>query len=118
MSDSRDPDTRDLVHIFADHAANLRYDDLSPSARDAAKQSILDTLGVILAASGMEPAVQAVIEIVRETGGTGAERTVLNASGYVTARRAATVSSKVTGKVVEVDGGAEHPAFTIPVQPL
>jgi HlyD family secretion protein len=32
----------------------------------------------------------------------GEERTLLNASGYVTARRAATVSSKVTGKVVEV----------------
>jgi RND family efflux transporter MFP subunit len=30
------------------------------------------------------------------------ERTVLNASGYVTARRASTVSSKVTGKVTEV----------------
>jgi RND family efflux transporter MFP subunit len=35
------------------------------------------------------------------TPGTG-ERTVLNASGYVTARRQATVSSKITGKVVEV----------------
>jgi RND family efflux transporter MFP subunit len=35
------------------------------------------------------------------TGGS-AERTVLNASGYVTARRTATVSSKVTGKVIEV----------------
>ncbi len=33
---------------------------------------------------------------------SGGDRTVLNASGYVTARRAATVSSKVTGKVVEV----------------
>jgi len=32
----------------------------------------------------------------------GGDRTVLNASGYVTARRAATVSSKVTGKVTEV----------------
>ncbi len=32
----------------------------------------------------------------------GAGKTLLNASGYVTARRAATVSSKVTGKVVEV----------------
>jgi len=32
----------------------------------------------------------------------GSTRTVLNASGYVTARRAATVSSKITGKVVEV----------------
>jgi RND family efflux transporter MFP subunit len=34
--------------------------------------------------------------------GTGSERTVLNASGYVTARLEATVSSKVTGKVTEV----------------
>jgi len=33
----------------------------------------------------------------------GAERTVLNASGYVTARRQATVSAKVTGKVIEVN---------------
>jgi HlyD family secretion protein len=33
---------------------------------------------------------------------SGAPATLLNASGYVTARRAATVSSKVTGKVVEV----------------
>ncbi|MGA2543298.1 MAG: efflux RND transporter periplasmic adaptor subunit [Verrucomicrobiota bacterium] len=36
-------------------------------------------------------------------GGGSAERTVLNASGYVTARRQATVSAKVTGKVIEVD---------------
>lgn len=34
--------------------------------------------------------------------GPGVDRTVLNASGYVTARREATVSSKVTGKVTEV----------------
>jgi len=41
--------------------------------------------------------------IARETGSdSGGDHTVLNASGYVTARRAATVSSKVTGKVVEV----------------
>ena len=33
---------------------------------------------------------------------SGAARTVLNASGYVTARRQATISSKVTGKVTEV----------------
>jgi RND family efflux transporter MFP subunit len=34
--------------------------------------------------------------------GGGGDRTLLNGSGYVTARRKATVSSKVTGKVVEV----------------
>ena len=33
----------------------------------------------------------------------GAQASVLNASGYVTARRRATVSSKITGKVVEVN---------------
>jgi RND family efflux transporter MFP subunit len=33
----------------------------------------------------------------------GAQAAVLNASGYVTARRRATVSSKVTGKVVEIN---------------
>src|SRR5438874_13648931 len=33
----------------------------------------------------------------------GTQAAVLNASGYVTARRRATVSSKITGKVVEVN---------------
>ncbi len=33
----------------------------------------------------------------------GTQATVLNASGYVTARRRATVSSKITGKVIEVN---------------
>jgi RND family efflux transporter MFP subunit len=33
----------------------------------------------------------------------GAQAAVLNASGYVTARRRATVSSKITGKVIEVN---------------
>jgi len=41
--------------------------------------------------------------LAREAASTGGtERTVLNASGYVTARREATVSSKITGKVTEV----------------
>ena len=40
--------------------------------------------------------------LAREAAGNGIERTVLNASGYVTARRQATVSSKITAKVVVV----------------
>ena len=39
---------------------------------------------------------------VEESSGVATNTTVLNASGYVTARRQATVSSKITGKVVEV----------------
>jgi HlyD family secretion protein len=46
-------------------------------------------------------AVEVRTAVAREAASNGAQ-TVLNASGYVTARRAATVSSKVTGKVVEV----------------
>ena len=38
----------------------------------------------------------------RETQLASSGQTVLNASGYVTARRQATVSSKVTAKVLEV----------------
>jgi len=71
---------RDLVHHFADVAAGLRYEDLPEAAREAAKKSILDTLGVILAASGMEPAARAVVEIVRESGGKG-ECTLLGYPG-------------------------------------
>ena len=43
------------------------------------------------------------------TGGAVAPGAVLNASGYVTARRRATVSSKVTGKVLEVSVEEGHP---------
>jgi RND family efflux transporter MFP subunit len=41
-------------------------------------------------------------QVARAEALVGGRRTVLNASGYVIARRQATVSSKVTGKVVEV----------------
>ncbi len=40
--------------------------------------------------------------VTAQTGSAAAPGAVLNASGYVTARRRATVSSKVTGKVLEV----------------
>ena len=48
-----------------------------------------------------EPAVEVRIAVAREISNQAAS-TVLNASGYVTARRQATVSSKFTGKVMEV----------------
>jgi RND family efflux transporter MFP subunit len=48
--------------------------------------------------------VEASVVQERATGGAGGGgASVLNASGYVTARRRATVSSKVTGKVIEVN---------------
>jgi RND family efflux transporter MFP subunit len=47
-------------------------------------------------------AVEVQTATARDALSGGGNRTVLNASGYVTARREATVSSKVTGKVIEV----------------
>ncbi len=47
------------------------------------------------------PRPPAVRTIVVQESTSGNDKTLLNASGYVTARRQATVSSKVTGKVVE-----------------
>ena len=66
----------DVVEHFARHVAGATYDQLPPAAREAAKKSILDTLGVVLAASGTEPAVHGVIDLVRQTGGQP-ESTVL-----------------------------------------
>jgi HlyD family secretion protein len=50
-----------------------------------------------------EPVVQVrTAEAAVRSGAAGAPNAILNASGYVTARRRATVSSKVTGKVMEI----------------
>jgi 2-methylcitrate dehydratase PrpD len=61
--------TADLSEDFAAFVAGTRYDDLPADAVEGAKKSVLDTLGVILAATGVEPAVRGVNELVREAGG-------------------------------------------------
>ena len=78
----------DVVSHLARHAAGTTYDALPLPAVEAAKKSILDTLGVILAASGTEPAVRGVIDLVRETGGRP-ESTVLAFGDRVPALMAA-----------------------------
>ena len=51
---------------------------------------------------GRSKAIEVTTVSARDNASEPRQRTVLNASGYVTARREATVSSKITGKVVEV----------------
>lgn len=63
---------------------------------------VLALLGAALWWHSRSGAVEVQTAAARGGASEGGERIVLNASGYVTARRAATVSSKVTGKVVEV----------------
>ena len=62
---------------------------------------------ILLGAAGLyfflrEPRKEVTAVLARETELSSSGQTVLNASGYVTARRQATVSSKVTAKVLEV----------------
>ena len=78
----------DLCFALADYACNTRYDRLPSGAVEAAKKSVLDALGVILAASGMEPAARGVVDLVKETGGRP-EASILAFGGRVPAIMAA-----------------------------
>jgi RND family efflux transporter MFP subunit len=92
-----------------DDLASLRIDN---SARAGGSRKglgfVLVALVVLIGTAGwlysrgIEAAEVKTAVVTPQTGAAAAPGAVLNASGYVTARRRATVSSKVTGKVVEV----------------
>ncbi|HEY3158133.1 MAG TPA: efflux RND transporter periplasmic adaptor subunit [Vicinamibacterales bacterium] len=81
-----------------------------PEQRGMARWIIWTGLIILLAAAGLvgyrwltrERPVEVQVATV-SVRAAGTQAAVLNASGYVVARRRATVSSKITGKVVEVD---------------
>src|SRR3954470_23890253 len=81
-----------------------------PEGPGAARWIVWTGLVLLLAAAGgggyrwftRERPVQVQVATV-SVRAAGTQAAVLNASGYVVARRRATVSSKITGKVVEVD---------------
>jgi RND family efflux transporter MFP subunit len=81
-----------------------------PERRGAGRWIVWTGLVLLLAAAGFagyrwltqERPVEVQVATV-STRAAGTQAAVLNASGYVVARRRATVSSKITGKVVEVD---------------
>jgi RND family efflux transporter MFP subunit len=91
-----------------DELASLRID---KSARGSGGRGALIVVVILLLTviagviywTRREPIVEIrTAEAAVRGGAAGAPNAVLNASGYVTARRRATVSSKVTGKVMEI----------------
>ncbi len=85
----------------------LRIDRTRPARRRPPFSLFLAALAVVALGAGLlwwfsRPGAIVVRTIVVQETVPGGDRTLLNASGYVTARRDATVSSKVTGKVMEV----------------
>jgi HlyD family secretion protein len=92
-----------------DDLASLRLE-REPESSGAGRWIGWGVLVVLLAGGGFgawkwltreKPVEVQVASVTQRAAGTQAA--VLNASGYVTARRRATVSSKITGKVVEVN---------------
>lgn len=86
----------------------LKIDRPAAPARSPRTGLIMAGLGLVVAAVAVfwwlkRPRPWPVRTVVAvELRSAGGARTLLNASGYVTARRNATVSSKVTGRVIEV----------------
>jgi len=83
--------TPDLALDLAALAATTRYENLPAPAIEAAKKSILDTVGVAIAASGLEPAVRPIAELALDAGGR-ADCVVLGFGGRASAPMAAFVN--------------------------
>ncbi|MCA1583290.1 MAG: efflux RND transporter periplasmic adaptor subunit [Acidobacteria bacterium] len=90
--------------------AALRLDRRARTSRSSGRVwTVAIALAIIAAATGgwwwstrAQAATVHTASVVAQSEGGAEGQTVLNASGYVTARRRATVSSKITGKVIEV----------------
>lgn len=106
--------TSDMSADFAEFVVATRYEDIPEAARDAAKKSLLDTLGVIIAASGLEPAVAPVAELAVESGGRE-ESTVLGFGGRVPALMASFVNGAMAHCLDFDDHAPEghHPSSSI-----
>src|SRR5258707_2813174 len=63
------PTFHDIGFDLARYAVDARYESIAADAVDAAKKSVLDLIGVTLAASGVEPVAPTVIDLVPENGG-------------------------------------------------
>jgi 2-methylcitrate dehydratase PrpD len=104
----------DLGAVFARYAVSTTYEDLPAEAVRAAKQSTLDTLGVILGASGLQEAMDEVTELFRRWGGVE-ESTVLGFGGKMPAPSAAFVNGAMAHGLDFDDHLPEghHPSSTL-----
>jgi RND family efflux transporter MFP subunit len=97
--------------LDTDSLSSLRIDRSAPSSGNGPGRKLWFAIGggALLVAAvlayvffGPKPTEVNVVTAQAEASGSNAGTAVLNASGYVVARRMATVSSKVTGKIEEI----------------
>lgn len=102
---------RDAAFDMAEWLATAKYEDLTPKAATAAKHSILDTIGVALAASGLVQECGKVVKLVLEGGGKP-ESTIMGFGGKVPCWMAAYANAAMTHSLDYDDtrhDGAFHP---------
>jgi 2-methylcitrate dehydratase PrpD len=92
---------RGTTQALAAHASGLSYEALPPALVDLIKQCVLDTLGVIVGASGIAEEGRIVADYVRELGGKP-ESTLLGFGGKVPAPWAVFVNGSL-GHMLDYD---------------
>jgi len=107
-------DSRDAAQIFAEYAADLKYEDIPEEAREASRRSILDTIGAILAGTSHDEGFRALVDLVREGGGKP-ESTILGYGDRVPVWMAALANNALCG-VLHLDDtydeAVTHPSST------
>jgi 2-methylcitrate dehydratase PrpD len=88
----------DATSVIAEKIVNITYEDLPKTTQEVAKRCILDTLGVILAASSLEPACKEMVELVKDMGGKE-ESTIIGYSGKAPALLAAIANGSMSHAV-------------------
>lgn len=105
--------TPDSVEALSHFTASLRFEDLPSELVDLTKQTILDTLGVALAASGIGEGCHEIVEFVTAQGGT-AEATVWSNGRRVPASAAA-LANGTLARALDYDDIIESPQAHVAV---
>ncbi|SAL71743.1 MmgE/PrpD family protein [Caballeronia udeis] len=104
----------DLSNDFAARGGEYAVSDPANWCSGGGKKSMLDTIGMVLAASGVGPAVRSMVDIVRESGGA-AESTILGFGGPAPALMAAFANGRWRIVWITHDHAPEgyHPSSSI-----
>jgi 2-methylcitrate dehydratase PrpD len=97
--------------MLAHHVATVGFEDLSPGAIEAAKKSLLDAIGVTLAAGGLGEGCRAFVDLAGQMGGTP-ESTIIGFRKKVPASMAAFANGAMAHAIDfedALDGAPIHP---------
>ena len=107
----------DAAYLFAENVARTKYEDIPEGVREATRKSILDTLGVMLGASGTTPGCRELAELVKEAGGKE-ESSILAFGGKVPAWMAAFANGGMAHGLdyddIHPEGGLHPSACCVP----